>query len=241
MLCVIKNLIHGQITDVCIYLLIFSTFNFQISNCRLVIADCRLPILIPYFFCYFTSINKKMLELNFSPFPEITTENLSLRRMTAQDVAEILFLRSSGDVMKYIDRPKAISMQDAQSFLDIINNSLEANDGITWGIAMKENPGNLIGTIGYWRIIKEHYRAEIGYMLHPAFWKKGIMKEAISAVLDFGFNIMCLHSIEARINAHNAASAGVLAATGFIKEAHFKEDFFFDGTFRDTVIYSRLK
>ena len=67
------------------------------------------------------------------------------------------------------------------------------------------------------------------------------MKEAILAVLDFGFNAMHLHSIEANINADNAASAGVLEATGFIKEAHFKEDFFFDGTFRDTIIYSRLK
>jgi [ribosomal protein S5]-alanine N-acetyltransferase len=67
------------------------------------------------------------------------------------------------------------------------------------------------------------------------------MKEAILAVLDFGFDTMFLHSIEAHINVDNAASAGVLAATGFIKEAHFKEDFFFDGTFRDTIIYSRLK
>ena len=44
---------------------------------------------------------------------------------------------------------------------------------------MKEAPGKLIGYIGYWRMKKEHYRAEIGYALHPAFWKKGIMKEAI--------------------------------------------------------------
>ena len=52
---------------------------------------------------------------------------------------------------------------------------------------------------------------------------------------------MNLHSIEANINADNIASAGILEATGFIKEAHFKEDFFFDGMFRDTIIYSRLK
>ena len=182
-----------------------------------------------------------MLELNFLPFPEITTGRLLLRRTTLQDAGEIFFLRSSEDVMKYIDRPRAVSLQDAEDFLDIINKSLDANDGITWGITMKENQGKLIGTIGYWRMKKEHFRAEIGYMLNPAYWKKGIMKEAILAVLDFGFNTMRLHSIEANINADNIASAGVLEATEFIKEAHFKEDFFFDGTFRDTIIYSRLK
>jgi ribosomal-protein-alanine N-acetyltransferase len=190
---------------------------------------------------YFTFINKKMLEPNFSPFPEITTERLLLRRTTEQDAGEIFFLRSNDDVMKYIDRPRAVSMQDAEDFLDLINKSLDVNDGITWGITMKENPERLIGTIGYWRMKKEHFRAEIGYMLNPAFWKKGIMKEAIRAVIDFGFNTMRLHSIEANINADNVASAGVLEAIGFIKEAHFKEDFFFDGIFRDTIIYSKLK
>jgi ribosomal-protein-alanine N-acetyltransferase len=182
-----------------------------------------------------------MPELNFSPFPEITTKRLLLRRMTEQDMGEIFFLRSNEDVMKHVDRPKATSIQDAEDFLGLINKSLEFNDGITWGITLKEIPGKLIGYIGYWRMKKEHYRAEMGYMLNPAFWKKGIMKEAILAVLDFGFDSMHLHSVEANINADNAASAAVLKATGFIKEAHFKEDFFFDGTFRDTVIYSKLK
>lgn len=182
-----------------------------------------------------------MLELNFSPFPEITTERLLLRRAAHQDAAEIFFLRSNEEVMKYIDRPRALSLQDAEDFLDIINKSLDANDGISWGIALKQNPGKLIGYIGYWRMKKEHYRAEIGYALNPAFWKKGITKEAILAVLDYGFGTMHLHSVEANINADNAASAAVLEATGFIKEAHFKEDFFFDGTFRDTIIYSKLK
>lgn len=182
-----------------------------------------------------------MLELNFSPFPEITTGRLLLRRTTEQDTDEIFFLRSNKEVMEFIERPRALSMKDAQSFLDIINSSLNTNDGITWAITTRENPGKLIGTIGYHRIKKEHYRAEIGYMLNPAFWKKGIMKEAIFALLDFGFDAMHLHSIEAHINSGNHASAGVLEVTGFIKEAHFKEDFFFDGTFRDTIIYSRLK
>jgi [ribosomal protein S5]-alanine N-acetyltransferase len=182
-----------------------------------------------------------MLDPNFSPFPEISTRRLLLRRMTKDDAGEIFFLRSNEDVMKYVDRPRALSIKDAKDFLDHINESLVINDGITWGITIKENPEKLIGYIGYWRMKKEHYRAEIGYMLNPAFWKKGFMKEAIFSVLDFGFNTMHLHSIEANISPGNAASAGVLEATGFIKEAYFKEDFFYDGTFRDTVIYSKLK
>ena len=182
-----------------------------------------------------------MLELNFSPFPEITTERLLLRRMTRQDAFEIFLIRSNEVVMKYVDRPRAASTKDAEDFLDLTDKSLDANDGISWGITLKEYPEKLIGYIGYWRMKKEHYRAEIGYMLNPAFWKRRIMTEAILAVLDFGFDTMHLHSIEANISPGNAASERVLQATGFIKEAYFKEDFFFQDTFFDTAVYSMLQ
>jgi RimJ/RimL family protein N-acetyltransferase len=181
-----------------------------------------------------------MLFVNFSPFPEIQTKRLLLRRMRPDDAKEILYLRSNDDVMKYIDRERTKTIRDAKLLVEKINHSIESNNGIMWGIALKNTPARLIGNIGYWRLIKEHYRAEIGYMLHPSFWKKGIMKEALLRVTDFGFNEMNLHSIEANINPGNQASAMLLESAGFVKEAYFKEDFFFDGEFRDTIIYSRL-
>jgi ribosomal-protein-alanine N-acetyltransferase len=177
----------------------------------------------------------------FSPFPEIQTERLLLRRMTFDDAEEILCLRSNEDVMKYIDRERTKSIEDAKFFLKKIDDSIDANNGIMWGITLKEDPVKLIGNIGYWRLIKEHYRAEVGYMLNPSFWKRGIMKEALLKIIDFAFNDMNLHSIEAKINPGNKASALLLESTGFIKEAYFKEDYFFKGTFHDTIIYSRLK
>jgi ribosomal-protein-alanine N-acetyltransferase len=51
---------------------------------------------------------------------------------------------------------------------------------------------------------------------------------------------MKLHSIEAVIDPENAASEKVLQKNGFVKEAHLKENEFYDGTFIDSVIYSRL-
>jgi ribosomal-protein-alanine N-acetyltransferase len=51
---------------------------------------------------------------------------------------------------------------------------------------------------------------------------------------------MKLHSIEAQINTGNAASAHILESVGFMKEAHFKENYFFQGIFSDTIVYSKL-
>ena len=182
-----------------------------------------------------------MLQASFVPYPEIKTKRLFLRKLNDQDLNQILLLRSNNDVMKYIDRKKAKDLKDAEDFLKMIDDSLDAGNGIIWGIELKEKPGLLIGYICYWRIVKEHYRAEVGYMLLPEYWNKGIMNEALSEVIIFGYYKMNLHSIEARINPGNKASASLLISTGFIKEAYFKEDYYFNGEFGDTEVYSRLE
>ena len=67
------------------------------------------------------------------------------------------------------------------------------------------------------------------------------MKEAINAVVDYGFSILGLHSIEAQLNPENIGSSAVLESTGFTKEGHLKENLYFKGEFRDTAIYSKLR
>ena len=181
-----------------------------------------------------------MLELNFSPFTEINTERLLLRCIKKSDAPTLLFLRSDETVMQYIDREKTKSLEEAEAFVAIVLETLKKNEGIMWAICLKNEPDKLIGTIGYWRFLKQHYRAEVGYMLHPNQWNKGIMKEALLAVVDFGFKVIKLHSIEAHINPENTASGILLEKAGFIREAYFKEDFCFRGKFIDSAVYSIL-
>lgn len=157
------------------------------------------------------------------------------------DAADIFFLRSDETVLKFIGKEPAASVEEAKTFIQRVNDAADANESIIWAITLKDDPVTVIGTICYWRLQPENYRAEIGYALHPNHWRKGIMKEAILKVLDYGFETMKLHSVEARTATDNIASGSVLQATGFVKEAHLKEEFFFRGEFLDTIIYSRLQ
>ncbi len=181
-----------------------------------------------------------MIELNNSPFPVIKTERLLLRSVEKSDAPEMLFLRSDETVMQYIDRDRIKSIEDAETFILKLKESVETNENILWVICFQDQPDTLIGNIGYWRIQIPHSRAEVGYLLHPDHWNKGIMKEALKAVIQYGFDIMKLHSIEARINPENIASGKLLEKTGFTREAYFKEDYFYNGRFRDTAVYSLL-
>ncbi|MBL0146612.1 MAG: GNAT family N-acetyltransferase [Chitinophagaceae bacterium] len=181
-----------------------------------------------------------MLQLNFNPFPVLETSRLILRRMEDSDAPALFELRSNAQVMQYVNRPIAQNIDDAKKLIATIGNLIDNNDAVNWGMALKENPSYLIGNIGIFNIKKEDYRAEFGYLLQPDYWRKGLMQEAIEATINFAFNTIHLHSLEAKINPLNAASAGILEKNNFVKEAHFKEDHFWEGQFLDTIIYSLL-
>lgn len=179
------------------------------------------------------------LELNFTPFPELKTERLLLRRILMEDAQALFEMRSDERVMQFLDRPRAKTIADAENLIRLIDHDIDSNIGITWGVSLHGN-SRLIGTMGFWNITKAHFRAEIGYLLHPDFQGKGLMMEAAKKTIDFGFREMRLHSIEANINPNNLRSAKMLEKCGFVKEAHFRENYYYDGKFLDSVIYSLL-
>jgi len=180
-----------------------------------------------------------MLYRNFNPFPNLETERLHLRRVNYKDVNEIFALRSNIETMQYIPRPLVQTKEEALAHIAMIDEKIGTQEGINWAITLKDNP-KLIGIIGYYRIKPEHFRAEIGYMLLPDYQGTGIITEAVKVILNYGFKIMKLHSVEAVIDPENFASERVLQKNGFVKEAHLKEYEYYDGKFLDTVIYSIL-
>ena len=180
-----------------------------------------------------------MLELNCSPFPVLTTSRLTLRRVRPGDINEIFFLRSDERVLTYLGKAPAASQDEALDFIHTINQLEDNNDAVTWGLTL-HHQDLLVGTICYWNITKQHYRAELGYALHPALQGKGYMQEALLQVLAYGFGVMKLHSVEARVDPHNQPSIQLLERNHFTREGFFKEDYFYDGKFLDTAVYSLL-
>lgn len=184
---------------------------------------------------------KIMLEINFHPFKTLYTERLILRRLTENDLETIFKLRSNPELMKYIPRPLVKTLEEAKTHYETIEDKIENNVGINWGIALKDEPEKAFGIIGHYRISQENYRSEIGYMILDEYSGKGFVTEAIDVILDYGFNDLKLHSIEAIIDPDNIASEKVLIKSGFVKEAHILENEYFEGKFWDTVIYSILQ
>ncbi len=152
---------------------------------------------------------------NFQPFPKLTTNRLILRQAISKDINSIFFLRSNTEVMKYINRPVITEKREAEDFLEKITNEMEANESLLWAITVDNKPG-MIGAISLWNFSDDLRTAEVGYSLHPDFQNRGIMSEALLAVLKFGFETLCFQTIEAFTNRWNESSKQLLLKNGFV-------------------------
>ncbi|MES2568013.1 MAG: GNAT family N-acetyltransferase [Bacteroidota bacterium] len=180
-----------------------------------------------------------MLELNFEPFPVLKTERLVLRRMVLEDLDAYFAMRSDVNAMKHICQ-KIPTRDETKTKILRINEMINMNEGMAWAICLKTD-NLMIGTASFHKVIKEHHRAEVGYMVHPDFWQQGIISEALESVIHYGFHTMNLHSIEAQIDPANLASEKVLQKFKFVKEAYYKENYFFEGKFLDTAVFSLIR
>lgn len=100
----------------------------------------------------------------------------------------------------------------------------------------------IIGWCGYHTWYFDHFRAEIGYGLFDESQKnKGIMTEAIKAILDYGFHQMKLNRVEAFIGTYNTPSLKLVAKFGFAKEGVLRSHYFKNNVMEDSVVFSLLK
>lgn len=185
-----------------------------------------------------------MLDLSaaFASFPVLETERLVLRAPAPADAPAIFRIMGDPRVMRYFGSPPMASLEAAERRVAGLAEDFAALSGVRWAITLRDE-GELIGTCGFWRLIKEHDRAEVGYELDPAYWGQGIMPEALGAALGFGFTEMGLHSVEAQIDPENAGSRRVLEKLGFVQEGYFRESYYDPnvGRFTDAAVFSLLR
>jgi ribosomal-protein-alanine N-acetyltransferase len=180
-----------------------------------------------------------MLQIDFKPFPLIKTQRLVLRRIRMDDAKDLHYFRSDKKILKYIDKKPEKSLAKTRKFIRLLWKLERKGSAVNWALTVKGND-RLLGNVCLWNIKKDHHRAELGYTLHASLHGKGIMSEAVKAVLETGFKKYKFHSVEANVNPKNKASIKLLKKNKFRKEAHFRENYHYNGKYIDSVIFSKL-
>lgn len=152
----------------------------------------------------------------FPPFTNLITDRLILRELQLSDAEQVFKIRSNHKVNEFLDREPAVFVKDSCKFIRMILKNQKKQQGMMWAITLKNDP-TLIGTVVFWHIIKDKDQAEIGYELLPEHFGNGIMQEAVSKVIDFGFQTIGLQNIVAETKSNNRKSVNLLEKCGFMK------------------------
>ncbi|MBF6591920.1 MAG: GNAT family N-acetyltransferase, partial [Ktedonobacterales bacterium] len=132
------------------------------------------------------------------------------------------------------------SIEDSRALIQRQHAWYAQREGIRWGIT-RQGTDTIIGSCGLFNFDEGFHRAETGYELRRAYWRRGIMMEALSAMLTFAFATMELRRVEAVVDDVNERSKRLLRKLGFTHEGTLRQRFFFRGRFLDEHYFGLLR
>jgi len=180
------------------------------------------------------------LDTAFANFPSLITNRLSLRQIQPTDAEAFFTIKSDLEVTRCYGQEPHQSIDDTRAWIQRIQALYDRREDLFWCLTLK-GEGTVVGACTFWNFGPGFHCAEIGYELHRAYWRQGIMTEAISAVLTYGFTELGLHRIEANPLAGNTASKKLLLKLGFTCEGNLRQRHFFRGHFEDQLYFGLLK
>lgn len=184
----------------------------------------------------------KILETyNGKELPKVETDRLVLRQRTIDDVPDMFDYVSLENVAYPAGLPPIATLEDEYDYFEnrYYQNLEKANLPSGYGITVKESD-RVIGSCDF-NHRHEDDVFEIGYMLHPDFWGRGYMTEAVSALIEIGFTLLNLHKVEIRCYGSNKQSQRVAEKLGFTLEARIRDRKDTKGNRCDDLAYGLLK
>jgi ribosomal-protein-alanine N-acetyltransferase len=180
------------------------------------------------------------IEAAFIDFPRLSTARLVLRQLQPDDAEALFTILSDAHAMQFYGSEPHHTLDETQELIRKMQARYAQREVLRWGITL-QGDDRLIGSCGLNQFDPGFHRAETGYSLNPAFWGQGIMFEAMSAVLTYGFHMLNLHRIEAIIDKENERSKKLLLRLGFTYEGNLRQRYFFRDGFVDEYYFGLLK
>lgn len=185
-------------------------------------------------------MKKEKIYRTFSHLPELTTERLTLRKLLVTDTSDMYEYASRPDVTTYLTWQPHPDRAYTREYLQYIGGRYAAGMFYDWAMVY-EPDCKMVGTCGFTAFHCSADSAEVGYVLNPEYWGRGIASEALTRVLNFGFEELGLHRIEARFMEGNDRSRRVMEKCGMTFEGVLREGMLVKGEYVNVGICSVLR
>ncbi len=160
---------------------------------------------------------------------KLKTNSYALREICSSDLENVFCGLSNPEITKFYDVHYS-SREETQEQMEWYKNLKEKGTGIWWGIFGRKDD-SFCGAAGFNDLNRAHRKAEIGFWLLKEYWGKGILKEVMPVLFDYGFSELNLNRIEGFVQGENEKC----------KRALNKIDFTYEGTMREYEIKNGMK
>lgn len=176
-----------------------------------------------------------------SDFPNLETARLVLREIAASDASSLLSILSDANAMQWLGANPLVSYEEATQLIRTYSEWRAApTPGTRWAIIQKST-NKFIGTSGLFKWHRTRRSCSVVYELARDARGNGLMSEALTAVLNWGFDNMSLNRIEAQVHPSNKPSLKLLERFGFVREGLLRQAGFWLGKHHDLYQYALLR
>lgn len=186
-----------------------------------------------------------------TPFAElfIETPRLLLRPLQDGDADALFAIFSDPAVMRYWSSPPWTDPAQALRLLANEREALAGRRDLRLGLVPRGGDGRVVGTLSLYQIDAACRHADIGYALAPAEQGRGLMNEALAAVISLAFDHrpgapfddLLFNRLEADIDPRNAPSCRAMERLGFLREGLLRERWIVAGEVSDSAMYGLLR
>ncbi len=172
--------------------------------------------------------------------PELHTPRLILRPMRVSDAGDMFDYARREEVTRFLLWQPHPEAEYTEAYLRSVQKQYKKGEFYDWALVYKPT-GKMIGTCGFTSFDLRHNKGEIGYVLNPDFWGRGLATEAVERVLRFGLEELGLHRLEARYMVENAASRRVMEKCGMVFEGVLRDWMLVKGIYRDIGVCAIIR
>lgn len=171
--------------------------------------------------------------------PTLDGDRVRLRQPTEADVPDLFAIFGDAETLRYWSHGPLADLAAARVYYDGIVSGLATRALFQWAITEPDDD-RLVGTVTLVDWDRANRRCEIGFILHPSHWGRGLASDAVRTVIRWARGVMELHRVEADVEPPNDASLRLLERLGFQREGHFRERWWTRSQWTDSVMLGLL-
>lgn len=170
--------------------------------------------------------------------PVLQSKGITLRALRVSDAQSLLALLTTEEVTRFISPPPT-TVEGFERFIQWAQREREAGRYVCFAV-VPDGYDTAIGLFQVRQLDPMFSTAEWGFALGSSFWGSGLFVAGAELVVDFAFEVIGVHRLEARAAVENGRGNGALRKIGAVREGTLRKSFLRNGRFLDQALWSIL-